>query len=128
MQKYTERTIETGRLLTKMATDTLNWSNHNYAFRVRMKRDYLFNPIPYRHKEGFGEMIKSKSTAKVFHGYLEGDYKLATSGFYTNNARGIGRLVKRYPEIIDSVQTHDQYMFAVQLSNFLYDAGRNSHE
>lgn len=124
LQKYLPGTVEKSYLLTKLATDTLNWSKPNYVFRVRLVKEHLTRTIVYDIiNPDFYSILQSGTKARRFHGYLEGDYELATAGFYTNNARGIARLVKKYPDMIESIQSYDQYTFAEHMANYFYKKG-----
>jgi hypothetical protein len=66
-------------------------------------------------------VLGSKTKAYKAHGLLEGDYKIATQGFYTNNFLGVKKLYQIYPELISSVQSVEQFTLSEQLTNRLIE-------
>lgn len=116
------------------ATDTLHWSHPEYSFRVRLDVEKLPDPAlndsstdmervqsQFNRRKSFTELLKSKTKAHKFHGYLEGDYTLATFGFYTNNLEGVRKLYQRYPELFSSIQRVDQYNESRKLAEFMQE-------
>lgn len=101
--------------LTSM--DTLNWSHPEMQYRVRLHVARLPDGLSgldlmranVERRRSLGGLLGSKTKAKNFHGYLEGDYAMATHGFYTNNLTGLKRLFAKYPDLFDTVQTLAQY-------------------
>lgn len=115
-----------------VSTDTLNWSHPSYSFRVRLEPSQLPDLdladdsadkvlAQMRRTRSFLGLLQSNTKAKRFHGYLEGDYTMATFGFYTNNLNGVKRLYQKYPELFVSVQRYDQYLAASELAKLLTD-------
>lgn len=115
-----------------VSTDTLYWSNPEFSFRVRLDTSKLPDPYlsedatdteklqsQFSRRRSLKQLLKSNTKARRFHGYLEGNYKMASFGFYTNNLEGVKKLYQKYPELFVSVQRYDQYKSALQLANFL---------
>jgi len=114
LQKYTPETIKLSRLIVLFGHDTLNWSKNDKGIRVRLLREKCY--ITWSPKT-FLLLLGSKTKAQRFHGCLEGDYEIATCGFYTNNMKGVARLFEKYGDMFDAIQTHDQYIEMKRLSN-----------
>jgi hypothetical protein len=121
LQKFTDEHIKYGHALRMSSHDTLNWSQPDKSFRVRFDRTKLtVHPLLADYSlNNFNRLFESKTKAKKMHGYLEGDYKLATSGFYTNNLNGIKKIIDRYPNLVEKVQTYEQYKFSQMLAREL---------
>jgi len=112
LQKCTPETIKHSRLIVLFGHDTLRWSKDK-TIRVRLMREecnIMWSP------NTFLELLGSKTKAHNFHGYLEGDYELATSGFYTNNMKGVSRLFEKYGDMFEAIQTIDQYKMMNKLA------------
>lgn len=124
-------TANAGLAMRLTSVDTLNWSHPTMQYRVRL------HPVPLpegltglemararvERRRSLGGLLGSKTKGKRFHGYLEGDYEMGSSGFYTNNLVGLRRLFAKYPEVFESVQTLEQYRSARALSELLTIAG-----
>ena len=120
--------MRSGSTVQLTTHDAFNWTRLHLKYRVRLNvvykdsednspRDVIMRSVARR--RGFKGLLNSNSKAKVFHGYLEGDYEIATLGFYTNNIAGVARLVERYSDLFVSVQSYEQYMAAMALSEQL---------
>ena len=107
MQKYTPETIKRSMLITLFGHDTLNWSKDEKNIRVRLLREECNTSWS---SKTFLALLGSKTMAQKFHGCLEGDYELATCGFYTNNMKGVARLFDICADKFDTIQTYDQYL------------------
>jgi len=114
MQKYTPETIKRSMLITLFGHDTLNWSKDEKNIRVRLLREECNTSWS---SKTFLALLGSKTMAQKFHGCLEGDYELATCGFYTNNMKGVARLFDICADKFDTIQTYDQYLEMKKLAN-----------
>ena len=125
--KYTKEGFLESFSKPKFSHDTANWSHADKKIRVRLAtNDEFFNPNDSMNESmnAFKDFLKertmesvvgSKTKAKQFHGLLEGDYEIATRGFYTNNFEGLKTLFQRYPEMFESIQTYEQFKMSENL-------------
>jgi hypothetical protein len=121
--KYTKEGFLESFSKPKFSHDTANWSHADKKIRVRLAtNDELVNPNDsmnffkgFLKERTMESVVGSKTKAKQFHGLLEGDYEIATRGFYTNNLEGLKTLFQRYPEMFESIQTHEQFKMSEML-------------
>jgi hypothetical protein len=121
--KYTKEGFLESFSKPKFSHDTANWSHADKKIRVRLAtNDELVNPNDsmnffkgFPKERTMESVVGSKTKAKQFHGLLEGDYEIATRGFYTNNLEGLKTLFQRYPEMFESIQTHEQFKMSEML-------------
>lgn len=120
--------MRTGSTVQLTTHDAFNWTRLHLQYRVRLNvvykdsednnpRDVIMRNVARR--RNLKGLLGSNTKAKVFNGYLEGDYEIATLGFYTNNIAGLARLVQKYPDLFVSVQSYEQYTAAMALSEQL---------
>ena len=121
--KYTKEGFLESFSKPKFSHDTANWSHADKIFRVRLaSNSELVNPNDSMNflkdllkEKTMESVVGSKTKAKQFHGLLEGDYEIATRGFYTNNFEGLKTLFQRYPEMFESIQTYEQFKMSENL-------------
>lgn len=121
--KYTKEGFLESFSKPKFSHDTANWSHADKKFRVRLVSNReLVNPNDSMNflkdllkERTMASVVGSKTKAKQFHGLLEGDYEIATGGFYTNNFEGLKTLFQRYPEMFESIQTYEQFKMSENL-------------
>lgn len=118
------RQASEGLALRLTSMDSLNWSHPDKQYRVRLH----VSPLPahlkgvdrvravVERRRSLGGLLGSKTKGKRFHGYLAGDYAMATHGFYTNNLNGLNRLFAKYPELFDTVQSLELYKVSLELA------------
>lgn len=107
--------------LSKIANDTANWSNPDMFYRIRFYDDKIKTISKVAElKEIFG----SNTMAKNIHGYLGGYYYKALGGLYLNNMDGLVRIMIKYPDLVKTIQTYDQYVRAKNLADFMCKIGK----
>jgi|AntRauTorcE11897_2_1112592.scaffolds.fasta_scaffold00173_6 hypothetical protein len=120
--KYLPSTIKYSKLVTLLGHDALRWSKSDKNIRIRLVREECDVSWIWGANSMF-ELLNSKTKAHNFHGYLEGDYIIATSGFYTNNMKGVARLFEKYSHMFESIQTYEQYKTMNELASQLMREG-----
>lgn len=109
---------------SKVTHDSMNWSHPDYNYRVRLvsKNEEQTKKDPFENlktKRTLETVTGSKTKAHKFHACLEGDYELATDGLYTNNFQGLKQIYQAFPDMFESVQTHEQFLLSHKLSKDL---------
>jgi hypothetical protein len=121
--KYTKEGFLESFSKPKFSHDTANWSHKDKEYRVRLVSNHeLANPNDsmnvfktFLKERTMESVVGSKTKAKQFHGLLEGDYEIATRGFYTNNFEGLKTLFQKFPEMFESIQTYEQFKMSEEL-------------
>lgn len=125
MKKFTDGYLLQKKFLNILTHDDSNWSDPKYLYRVRFNGDYVCS---YDKTKSLKDVLGSNTKAKRVTGYLGLDYKPAVGGLYTNSINGIARITQRYPNLIKSIQTYDQYIFANAFSDYLRQELELKHE